>query len=311
MPAPSINDLPANIQTWNAAGQRLTWPQGECSIFYRDIGVTTASPDKTVLLVHGFPESSYSYHKIVGRLAERFDRIVLVDFPGFGLSDKPERLTYSLMEQADALLFVWQQLGVRGGHVIGHDMGDSVVTELVARSVQDILPAWFDAGLQSLTFTDGNMVMEKAALVPMQKLLRQKGLGPLLNKLTRYATFKGQVTRANGVPFAREDIEHMWMLNTLQDGHLLTWKVIRYLDDRDRFQNPRWLKALSRYTGPIHICWGADDKVAPRAVAQHLKDEVCPSATLTWMAGVGHFCQLQAPDIWSDAVLAFYASLDP
>ncbi len=304
-----ISDLPATAQAWNEAGARITWPLGDCQIFYRDIGERTASPDNTALLVHGYPESSYSYHKVIDRLRERFERIVLIDFPGFGLSDKPERLTFSLLEQADALLWVLQQLGVRGGHVVGHDMGDSVVTELVARSIQSLLPASFDAGLQSVTFTNGNMVMEKAALVPMQKLLRNHTLGPFINKFTRYPTFAGQVKMANGVPFEEADVEGIWQMNALQDGHLLSWKIIRYLDDRDRFQNPRWLRALSLFVGPVHICWGAEDAVAPKRVAQHLKDEVAPNARLTWMDGVGHFCQLQAPDAWCDAVLDFYASL--
>jgi len=258
------------------------------------------------MLIHGYPESSYSYHKVVEGLGARFDRIVLIDFPGFGLSDKPERLTYSLMEQADALLFAWGRLGVRGGHVISHDMGDSVLTELVARSVQGLLPGWFDSGLQSVTFTNGNMVMEKAALVPMQKLLRNHTLGPLLNRFTRYGTFRSQVKMANGAPIDDDDIEHMWRLNALQNGHLLTWKIIRYLDERDRFQNPRWLSALGAFEGPVHICWGAADAVAPQRVAQHLKDEIHPAARLTLMQGVGHFCQLQAPDIWCENVLSFY-----
>ncbi len=307
MSAEDIEALPADIQAWRTAGERLQWPQGDCAIFYREIGETAALPETTALLIHGFPESGFSFHKVVTRLARSFDRIVLIDFPGFGLSDKPARLTYSLMEQADALMFCWRALGVRGGHVISHDMGDSILTELIARSVQDLLPGWFSAGLQSATFTNGNMVMEEAALVPMQKLLRHHSLGPLLNPLTSYRAFRNQVKRTNGAPFEDSDIEAMWRLNTLQNGHRLAWKIIRYLDERDRFQNPRWLKALGRFDRPVHICWGGADKVSPPAVAHHLKREVCPNATLTLMDGVGHFCQLQAPDRWCDAVLDFYA----
>ena len=310
MTAVRHTDLPVDVQDWRRAGNILHWPHGDCSIFYRDIGDGGATPERTLMLVHGFPESGFSFHKVIDRLAGAFDRVVLVDFPGFGLSDKPLGLSYSLIEQADALLFVWRELALRGGHVLGHDMGDSVVTEIIARSVQGALPAWFDAGLQSATFTDGNMVMEKAALVPMQKLLRNHTFGPVLSKLATRRTFRNQVASANGAPFDIQDIDTMWRLNALQDGHRLSWKIIRYLDDRDRFQNPRWLRALSRFAGPVHICWGASDRVSPPAVAQYLKREVCPNAALTLMDGVGHFCQLQAPEVWCDAVLGFYATLE-
>ena len=306
-----MKDLHPDIFAWRDAGDYLEWRQGECRIFYRDIGESVASPDKTLLILHGFPESTFSFHKAIGRLSDYFDRIVMVDFPGFGLSDKPTRLTYSLFEQTDALLSAWRQLDVCGGHALAHDMGDSILTELVARSVQGLLPAWFHSGLHSLTFTDGNMVMEKAALVPMQRLLRQPAIGPIMSRLSNLSLFRNQVIQANGAPLEIEDIDGMWQLNTLQNGHRLTWKLIRYLDDRDRFQNPRWLSALRRFDGPVHLCWGASDKVSPPAVAEHLKREVCPEARLTFMEGIGHFCQLQAPDEWSDATLDFYRSLAP
>jgi hypothetical protein len=62
------------------------------------------------------------------------------DFPGYGLSDKPiANYTYSLFEQADVALQVWKERGVTGGHVLSHDMGDSVHTELVARHILESL----------------------------------------------------------------------------------------------------------------------------------------------------------------------------
>ena len=303
-------ELHPEILAWKEAGDTLRWPQGDCLIFYRDIGSADAAPDKTLMLLHGFPESSFSYHKVIERLSTHFDRIVLADFPGFGLSDKPVRLTYSLFEQTDALLFVWEQLGVSGGHVLAHDMGDTVLTELVARSVQNLLPAWFEAGLRSVTFTDGNMVMEESDMVLMQHLLRHHVVGPQINRLTNARLFANQVKRANGLPLEADDINKLWQLNTLQDGHRLAWKLIRYLDERDRFQNPRWLPALSRFDGPTHLCWGAEDRASPPRVAERLKRDVCPDARLTLMDGVGHFCQIHAPEQWSDAVLDFHRALD-
>lgn len=309
MTAIVIDDLHRDIRAWLEAGDRLYWPQGDCSIFYRDVGSTHAKPDKTLLLLHGFPESSFSFHKVVERLLGRFERLVFIDFPGYGLSDKPTRLTYSLFEQTDALLFAWRELGVSGGHVLAHDMGDSIATELVARATQELLPGWFASGMLSLTCTDGNMVMEEATLVPTQVIMRKPVIGPILNRFTNLGLFRNQVKRANGPALALEDIDNMWQLNTLQNGHRLFWKLVKYLDERDRFQHPRWLRALSLFRGPVHICWGESDNVSPPAVAHYLKDNICRDARLTLMPGVGHFCQLQAPDQWCEAVLGFYKDL--
>ena len=301
----------SEMAAWHYPGSYLRWPQGDCQIFCKEFGDASADAENTALLVHGYPESSFSFHKVVEGLAERFDRIVLVDLPGFGVSNKPERLTYSIFEQADALMFVWRALGVRGGHMISHDMGDSVASEIVARSVQDLLPAWFNEGIQSLTLTNGNMVMEKAVLIPAQKLMRNHWIGPVFSKLVNRSQFIKGMSKANGAPIEEKDLDQMWQLYERENGHRMAWKTIRYLDERGRFQNPRWLKALSRFEAPIHICWGEDDAVAPLAVARYLKDQICPQATLTLVPEAGHFFQLQAPTAWVASVLDFFDRIAP
>ena len=303
------SDLDSILKDWYAAGQSVYWPHGNCNVFYRDIGDKNASGNDTALILHGFPESSFTFQKVVEPLKARFRRLVLVDLPGFGFSDKPKHLSYSLFEQVDALMWVWQSLDIRSGHAIAHDMGDSVLTEIVARSVQGLLPGWFEEGLLSLAFTNGNMVMEEARLVPIQKLLRHHKLGPFIDRFTRETLFKKQTRTSHGTLINTKDVHHLWQLYSLNEGHKLAWKTIRYLDERDKFQHPRWLNALSKFTGPVHICWGEADRVAPLAVAQYLKRYVCPKALLTVMPDVGHFCETQAPELWSESILRFYEAI--
>ncbi len=61
---------------------------------------------------------------------------------GYGFSDKPEQnYSYSLMEQADTVLKDWEHFGIKGGHLLSNDMGNSVPTEILARHENGILPA--------------------------------------------------------------------------------------------------------------------------------------------------------------------------
>ena len=153
------------LQNWESGGHYLKVNTFGHQVFYKEFGNSNADSDKTLLLLHGFPESSYSFHKVIPGLSEIFDRIVVFDMLGYGLSDKPsENYTYSLFEQADVALQVWKHLGIKGGHLLSHDMGDSVATELMTRHVYDILPNWFSAGFHSFTFTNGSMVLELAKL---------------------------------------------------------------------------------------------------------------------------------------------------
>ena len=77
-----------------------------------------------VLVLHGFPSCSFDWRHVLERMrSER--RVVLVDFIGFGLSDKPD-LRYSLRGQADVVEAVAGHLGLDRVALVTHDMGDSV-----------------------------------------------------------------------------------------------------------------------------------------------------------------------------------------
>jgi pimeloyl-ACP methyl ester carboxylesterase len=304
----SASPLPPEILAWEAAGEYLRVGVASHRLFARSIGRRDAAPASTLLLVHGFPESSLSFRHNVEALAARFDRVVLLDLLGFGLSDKPPGASYSLFEQADLVLEAWRELRVRGGHLLGHDMGDSVVTELVARLERRLLPGFIDHGFSSLTFTNGNMVMELARLRVSQSLLRTR-LGPALGRLGSYRVFAQQVRSASGGAMPEREIRLMWAALQHREGTRVQHRIIRYLDERDRFQNTRWLPALAATKLPVHFCWGEADRVAPVAVARRLSTSVCPGARLTLLPGVGHFCQQEDPIAWNRAVLRFWEEL--
>lgn len=299
--------LPA-LADWQSKGRYFPSVLAGHQVFYRDLGDPAAAPERTLLLLHGFPESSFSYHKVVAGLSELFSRVVLFDFLGYGLSDKPVRgYAYSLFEQADIALQLWQHLGIAGGHLLAHDMGDSVATELAARHVGGSLPGWFSAGFQSFTFTNGNMAMDLAELRLGQKALLSRA-GPWFSRMVAgWLAYSSTIRSAHGNrQLSREDIELMWNNTIQQDGQLKNHLVIQYLNDRKRFEKTRWLPSLARLQEPVHICWGEDDAVSPVKVARHLKQNVCPQARLTVMPGVGHFCQLSNPEAWLASVAAFW-----
>ncbi len=296
------------LAEWEAKGKYLQLEEWDLRVFYMDLGDQEASSENTLLLLHGFPESSYSWHKVVKLLFNRFDRIVLFDFPGFGRSDKKtDRYPYSISAHADVALAVWRHTRVMGGHLLAHDMGDSVATELVAREVEDALPKWwFIDGFQSYTFTNGSMVIAYADLRITQKILLTS-FGELFSQFIFYGLFQKQVRSAHGNDrLKKEDLIGLWENGKLQNGNRKANYLIRYYKDRLVQEKPRWLPALRKTDIPIHLCWGDKDNVASIEMARYLKREVCPQAKLTIMKGLGHFCQLGSPEEWAEAVLTFW-----
>jgi pimeloyl-ACP methyl ester carboxylesterase len=306
------------IQQWQASGEYISYGPFALKLFVKQIGNASASPSKTLLLMHGFPESSHSFRDVLVGLQQVFDRIIMFDMIGYGLSDKPAtNYSYSLLEQADCALHVWRHFGVSGGHILAHDMGDSVTTELLARHENAMMPYFFKEGIQSLTFTNGSMVLSFAALRTMQKVLLSRW-GKHINKRINYSLFKQQITSAHGVNLSNSKAEHclteqaiemLWENNRLQNGHHKSHLTIQYLSDRKKFEHARWLPALNETSLPIHLCWGDADAVAKIEMATFLKNEVCKNAHFTVMQGAGHFCQIASPTLWQSHVTNFYTSV--
>jgi len=61
------------------------------TIFYREAGLRDAP---VVLLLHGFPASSFQYRELIPRLADRY-RVIAPDFPGFGFTNVPAERHYA------------------------------------------------------------------------------------------------------------------------------------------------------------------------------------------------------------------------
>src|SRR6266540_1855713 len=86
-------EMPESVAEWLDSG---SWQQTKVG----QVFVRSAPGDgPTVLLLHGYPSSSFDYRGVVPHLAGR--PWVTLDFLGFGLSDKPRPHRYSLLEQAD------------------------------------------------------------------------------------------------------------------------------------------------------------------------------------------------------------------
>src|SRR3984957_17340900 len=61
------------------------------NVFYREAGDPGAP---VVLLLHGFPTSSFMFRELIPRLADKF-RVIAPDLPGFGFTEIPEKRNYN------------------------------------------------------------------------------------------------------------------------------------------------------------------------------------------------------------------------
>ncbi|MFJ9119030.1 alpha/beta fold hydrolase [Streptomyces sp. NPDC102394] len=80
-----------------------------------------------VLLVHGFPESWYSWRRQLPALAAAGHRAVAIDVRGYGRSSRPQAIdAYRLLDLVEDNLAVVRALGERSAVIVGHDWGSNI-----------------------------------------------------------------------------------------------------------------------------------------------------------------------------------------
>ncbi|RZT87817.1 pimeloyl-ACP methyl ester carboxylesterase [Pseudonocardia sediminis] len=94
---------------------------GGRTLFYREAGPVDAP---VVVLLHGYPTSSFMFRELIPLLADRY-RVIAPDMLGFGLSDAPpvEEFTYTFDAVADLTGQLLDALGVRRFAIYVQDYG--------------------------------------------------------------------------------------------------------------------------------------------------------------------------------------------
>src|SRR3954466_6795415 len=89
------------------------------------IGYREQGEGPAVLLLHGWPTSSYLWRKIMPPIAQA-NRVIALDLPGFGGSDKPPEVRYDFGFFEGALDGFLAALGVDEVAIAVHDLGGPI-----------------------------------------------------------------------------------------------------------------------------------------------------------------------------------------
>ncbi len=258
--------------------------------------VDTGSGPDTVLILHGFPGSSFDWRRVVPLLAEHA-RVVVYDMLGYGLSEKPLDAKHSLFEHVDLAEALAKTLDVSACTLVSHDMGDTVAAELIHRSNAGEL----SFAIERSILTNGSIFMHLVQLSAGQMALLSMPDEILPESLPLDAFRPGlAVTFSNEHAPSNEELDAMLELIDLNDGSRLLPRQIRYVEER-RANQPRWTSALVDYPGPMTALWGEQDPIAVVAMPHHL-NEIRPATEVVTWPDVGHWPSIEVPDRLAAAI---------
>jgi len=288
-----VTELSDRLRSWMAGGRFID--AAGTRVWYARRG-----KGPWLVCFHGFPTCSWDWHRLLPYL-EKDRRVLVFDFPGYGLSAKPVKRSYSILRQMDTVEDLLKTLGVIEFDLLSHDMGDSVACELLYRLEQG------ETTLQprSLTLLNGGIYMDLHQPLLTQKLLRTPIAGKLTARFSSWRVFRHKYTKVYADPasFSEQHYREQWALMLNEQGRRTLSAVACYMRERIRHKD-RWLDPLHRLELPAQLIWGESDPIAVTAIARRLKTEN-DSIQVHILENTGHYPQLEAPEAVARELLNF------
>ena len=232
-----------------------------------------------VLLVHGLGGRAEDWSNLAPYFAKAGFRVYMPDLFGFGRSEKPADFSYSVRDQAGAVVEFMDALGLKEVDLGGWSMGGWIVQIVAGTHPERVkrLMVFDSAGLSERPDWDTNLFMPKTA--------------GELNKLEALL-----MPHPPGIPgFVARDIlrlsaEHRWVTERAM-GTMLTGK-----DATDSL-----LPAMKM---PVLLLWGKDDQITPLDEGKKMQ-KLIPESELLVYDGCGHLAPEQCAAAMGPALVEF------
>jgi pimeloyl-ACP methyl ester carboxylesterase len=285
-------------QLRNKAGMKLDQVSiNGFRITYLDSGTPTGAEatDETVLLVHGFGADKDNWTRMAALLTPRY-RVIALDLPGFGDSDRPDSVTYTVPEQVQRVAAFAAALKLERFHLGGNSMGGFIAGLYAIAYPQQLLSLWLldPAGVDSGEHSDMFKQILAGQPVPLIAHDAASYRELLAYCFTRPPQLPGSILRVLG-----ERAAERAPLNTV------IFDAIR--NRSGSLEAP--LKSLSSpLATPTLIVWGDGDRVLHPSGAAVLH-AMLPNSEVSMMPAIGHLPMMEAPAVTAKHWLAFQSRL--
>lgn len=260
-----------------------------------------------LLIFHGYPYNGFDFEMILPYLEKNFT-ILLPDMPGMGFSDKPDHHQYSFHEMANMYTALLSKLNIQNTHILAHDLGNSVVQELLARDLDNKNPF----KIKSIAFLNGGLFTDVYKPRVIQILL-SKSPKPIGRLLSRVMT-KSMVSKATSEVFGqqtkptKELLDVFWEVLNYNNGKSLAYLLGRLVFEKDEHQK-RWINAMQKTHIPMCFINGPADPNSGMHMANRYKELIPHSMLYLLPFHIGHWPQIEAPQLVLDSYMDFYENI--
>jgi pimeloyl-ACP methyl ester carboxylesterase len=240
------------------------------NIFYREAGDRR---NPTLLLLHGFPASSFMFRELIGRLSDSF-HLIAPDYPGFGYSDVPPReaFSYTFDHLADVIEKFTERCGLTRYALYMQDFGGPVGFRLASRRPEKIS---FLIVQNANAYEEG---LPDSFWAPVRTLWNDPSPGNF--KTIREAAMSPEALKWNythGVGDVEKVSPDSWLiqealLSRPGNKEVMADLLYDYRTNLERY--PEWHAYFRRHQPPALIVWGRNDVIFPESGAYPYRNDL-------------------------------------
>jgi pimeloyl-ACP methyl ester carboxylesterase len=278
--------MPTNLST-------EPWSHGQAVVNGVRLHFVEAGSGPLVVLLHGFPEFWFSWHRQVPALAVAGFHVLAPDLRGYNLSDKPPGVgSYRLSLLINDVVALIDHAGAERASVVGHDWGGGIAWALAMRQPQRVErlailnaphPAAFRRELANPAQWLRSWYMLFFQLPWLPEWLLRSGDFAMVERSFRREP-------RNRLAFTPEDVA-LYKQALRQPGALTA--TINYYRALLRF--PRELGRTVPIRVPTLLIWGERDRYLGIGMSRHLRRWV-PDIRVEVLPGISHWVQNDDPE---------------
>ena len=259
-------------------------------VHYQEAGDAEGPP---MILIHGFATSNLVWSKVFLDFAAGGFRVIAPDLLGYGYSDKPRDLDYTIARQAEMVVDFMKQLGIERAVLVGSSYGAAVAATVAL---------------------DHPAMVEKLILVgavnnnrPTRYLLMRLFGSPIIGDILSPLLVGSRLLLRKRMKRVYD--KHAWVLDErrvdarhlplrTRNAHRAIIRTVR------RWDAERVSRDAHLLTQPTLLVWGDTDREVPLQDGERLQEAI-PGSRLIVFRDCGHLPHEEYPERFTRLVVGF------
>ncbi|EFQ88710.1 hypothetical protein CFE70_001466 [Pyrenophora teres f. teres 0-1] len=305
----SIFPKTCNAEGWQQRIAAITTHSGEeiCLNYIYSPNDGEKACKGVILLIHGFPQTSYQFRHVITDLAKAGYRVVAPDYRGAGQSSKPLTGYHKTQMAEDLYILIKNHLEIQTKiHIVGHDIGGMIAFAYASRYPDDVASVvWGECPLPGTSFYEN----VKGSPALFHFVFHQVPDLPeflIAGKEREYLKHFFDKLLYNSLAITPADLDH-YALAYSQPGAIRAGLELYRAFEKDAEENRAWLARHGKVKVPSLLLMG--EKCLLAQAAKSMASEYHEAAETAMVPEAAHYIAEEDPETFIARILDFIEKL--